>query len=55
MLFRSLTTVGVTGLFPVADDWRLSGSIYSDVMLASFGRNEQAGAGVTATLVRAWR
>jgi hypothetical protein len=50
-----LTTVGVTGLFPVADGWRLSGSIYTDVLLASFGRNEQAGAGVTATLVRAWR
>jgi len=50
-----LTTVGVTGLFPVADGWRLSGSIYTDVLLASFGRNEQAGAGVTASLVRAWR
>jgi len=50
-----LTTVGVTGLFPVADSWRLSGSIYTDVLLASFGRNEQAGAGLTASLVRAWR
>ncbi len=50
-----LTTVGATGLVPLAEDWRLSGSIYTDVLLASFGRNEQAGAGVTATLVRAWR
>ena len=50
-----LTTVGVTGLFPVADGGRLSGSIHTDVLLASFGRNEQAGAGVTASLVRAWR
>jgi hypothetical protein len=50
-----LTTVGATGLLPLDDGWRLSGSVYSDVMISSFGRNEQAGAGVTATLVRAWR
>jgi hypothetical protein len=50
-----LTTVGATGLLPVAEDWRLLGSVFTDVPLASFGRNEQAGAGVTATLVRAWR
>jgi hypothetical protein len=50
-----LTTVGATGLLPVAEDWRLSASIYCDVLLSSFGRNQQAGAGLTASLVRAWR
>ncbi len=50
-----LTTVGATGLIPLGDAWRLSGSIYCDVLLSSFGRNEQGGAGVTASLVRAWR
>lgn len=50
-----LTTVGATGLIPLADAWRLSGSIYCDILLASFGRNEQGGAGVTVSLVRAWR
>jgi hypothetical protein len=50
-----LTTVGATGLLPLGDDWRLSGSIYSDLPIASFGSNEQAGAGVTVSLVRAWR
>ncbi len=50
-----LTTVGATGLLPIAEDWRLSASVYSDVLLSSFGRNQQAGAGVTASLVRAWR
>jgi hypothetical protein len=50
-----LTTVGATGLVPIAEDWRLSASVYSDVLLSSFGRNQQAGAGVTASLVRAWR
>ncbi|HEY6475865.1 MAG TPA: hypothetical protein VI456_04735, partial [Polyangia bacterium] len=50
-----LTTVGATGLIPVAIDWRLSASIYGDVVLASFGRNEQAGVGGTVSLVHAWR
>ena len=30
-------------------------SVYSDVLLSSFGRNQQAGAGLAASLVRAWR
>jgi hypothetical protein len=50
-----LTTAGATGLMPVADAWRLSASIYADVMASSFGRNEQAGVGGTVSLVRAWR
>jgi hypothetical protein len=50
-----LTTVGATGLLPIADDWRLSASVYTDVLLSSFGRNQQAGAGLSASLVRAWR
>jgi hypothetical protein len=50
-----LTTVGATGLLPLGVDWRLSGSIYSDLLISSFGRNEQAGVGGTVSLVRAWR
>jgi hypothetical protein len=50
-----LTTVGATGLLPIAADWRLSASLYGDVMASSFGRNEQAGLGGTVSLVRAWR
>ena len=50
-----LTTVGATGLLSIAEDWRLSASLYSDVLLSSFGRNQQAGAGLAASLVRAWR
>jgi hypothetical protein len=49
-----LTTVGATGLLPLGDDWRVLASVFADVPLSSFGRNEQAGAGVTATLVRSW-
>ncbi len=50
-----LTTVGTTGLWPVAVDWRLSASLYGDVMASSFGRNEQAGVGGSLSLVHAWR
>jgi len=50
-----LTTVGATGLLPIAEDWRLAGSVFTDLLLSSFGRNEQAGAGLSASLVRAWR
>ena len=50
-----LTTVGATGLVPIAIDWRLSASIYTDLLFSSFGLNELAGAGVTVSLVRAWR
>jgi hypothetical protein len=50
-----LTTIGATGLVPVAVDWRLSVSIYADVLASSFGRNEQAGMGGTVSLVHAWR
>jgi hypothetical protein len=50
-----LTTVGATELVPVAVDWRLSASLYADVLASSFGRNEQAGVGGTVSLVRAWR
>ena len=50
-----LTTVGATGLWPVEVDWRLSASLYADVLASSFGRNEQAGVGGTVSLVHAWR
>jgi hypothetical protein len=50
-----LTTVGATGLMPIADAWRLSASLYTDILASSFGRNEQGGVGGTVSLVRAWR
>lgn len=51
---KRLTTVGAAGLWPVAELWRAQASVYSDVMLASFGRNELAGFGLTLSLVRVW-
>lgn len=49
-----MTTVGVAGVIPIHDDWRVQGSLFSDVMLSSFGKNEPAGHGLTAALVKVW-
>jgi hypothetical protein len=49
-----LTTVGAAGVLPFRDVWRAQASLFSDVMLSAFGRNEPAGVGFTASLVRVW-
>jgi len=49
-----LTTFGAAGVLPIRDLWRVQGSAFVDVPLASFGRNEPAGLGLTASLVRVW-
>jgi hypothetical protein len=49
-----LTTVGLAGVLPLADVWRVQGALFSDVMLSSFGRNQTAGMGLTLSLVRVW-
>ena len=49
-----LTTVGLAGVIPIRDNWRVQGSLFSDVMIASFGRNEPVGYGLTAAIVRVW-
>jgi hypothetical protein len=48
------TTVGLAGVIPLRDSWRVQGTLFSDVMLSSFGRNEPAGYGLTAAIVRVW-
>ncbi len=47
-----LTTVGLSGLLPVAERWRLQGTLFADLPVGALGRNEQAGAGLTVALVR---
>jgi hypothetical protein len=49
-----LTTVGAAGVLPFRDVWRAQVALFSDVMLPAFGRNEPAGIGLTASLVRVW-
>jgi len=49
-----LTTAGLSGLLPIGQRWRLQGTVYGDVPLDHFGRNEQASAGITVALVHLW-
>jgi hypothetical protein len=49
-----VTTVGAAGALPLAKSWKLQTSIFTDVMLSSFGRNGPAGFGMTASVVRVW-
>jgi hypothetical protein len=49
-----LTTVGLAGVLPVGDRWRIQGALLSDLRWNDFGRNEPAGLGLTASVVRVW-
>jgi hypothetical protein len=49
-----LTTLGAAGVLPIHDVWRVQGSLFLDVPVASFGRNEPAGYGLTVSLIRVW-
>jgi hypothetical protein len=48
-----LTTLGLSGVLPLRELWRIQGTVFSDV--PAFGRNELAGVGSTVALVRVWR
>jgi len=47
-----LTTAGVSGVVPIHDRWRIQGSLFSDVTVSSFGRNQPAGYGLTLAVMR---
>ena len=49
-----LTTAGLSGLLPVGERWRLQGTVFADLPVPALGRNEEAGGGLTAALVRLW-
>ena len=50
-----LTTGGLVAVLPIHDIYRIQGSVFSDVLISSFGRNEPAaGVGLTVSLVRVW-
>ena len=49
-----LTTVGVSGVLPIRDLWRVQASLFSDVLVSSFGSNELAGAGAALSVLRVW-
>jgi hypothetical protein len=51
---KSVTTLTLSGLWPVSDAWRLLGGVYVNPPVSSVGVNQPAVAGITYTLVRTW-
>ncbi|MBS2032749.1 MAG: transporter [Deltaproteobacteria bacterium] len=49
---RLLTTVGLSAGTPLFDNWRLQGRVYED--LPVLGKNQIAGPGIAAVVLRAW-
>ena len=49
-----LTTAGAAAVVPFRDVWRLQGALFGDVMISGLGRNEPAGVGLNASLIRVW-
>jgi hypothetical protein len=51
---RSVSMVSLSGMLPLAEQWRLQGSFFVDVTVNGFGRNQPAGPGITFTVLRTW-
>jgi hypothetical protein len=49
-----LVTAGVAVAIPFWDAWRLAGSLFTDVPISGWGRNQNAGVGSSAALLRYW-
>jgi len=49
-----LTTAGAAAVVPFRDVWRLQAALFSDLMVSGLGRNELAGVGLSASLIRVW-
>jgi hypothetical protein len=52
--FKRVTTVTLSGLWPVSDTWRLLGGLYLNPPASAFGANQPAATGITYTLIRSW-
>jgi hypothetical protein len=51
---RRLPTLTLSGVYPLGDAWRLQGALFDNLPAAQLGLNQPAGAGLLATVVRAW-
>lgn len=49
-----LPTLGLSGVVPLSDTWRLQGGIFDNVPIASWGLNQPAALGLFVTGVRSW-
>ena len=52
--FKRVTTVSLSGLWPVTDAWRLLGGLYLNPPASAFGANQPAAVGLTYTFIRSW-
>jgi hypothetical protein len=50
----SLVTAGAALALPFWDTWRLQGTLFMDVPMAGWGRNQTAGFGGTLAIIRFW-
>jgi hypothetical protein len=51
---KRLTTLSLSGLWPVSDAWRLSAGLYVEPPLSGFGTNQPSVSGLTLTVIRSW-
>jgi hypothetical protein len=51
---KAVSTVAVSGLWPVAESWRLLGGLSLTPPLYGFGENAPASGGMSLTVVRSW-
>ena len=51
---KRVTTVTVSGLWPVTDTWRVLGGLYLEPPVGSLGANQLSAAGLTLTVIRSW-
>jgi hypothetical protein len=51
---QGLVTTGAALAVPLGDYWRVQGTLSGDLPFSGWGRNQQTGAGLTASLLRVW-
>jgi hypothetical protein len=51
---KHLTTVTLSGLWPVDDKWRLLGGIFVEPPITGLGSNQPSVSGLTLTVIRSW-
>jgi hypothetical protein len=51
---KGVTTVSLSGLWPLSDAWRVLGGVYLTPPVDSLGNNQPATEGLTLTVIRSW-
>ncbi len=51
---KRLSTLSLSGLWPLNDQWRLFGGLYVEPPVSGFGSNQPSVSGLTLTVIRSW-